>query len=152
MIRIEDALKGFHDLSGLKADFLDLEWHEVSKTTMRRKTRNGVEIAIRKKNRKPLENGDLLHVDKEFYIELHIKPCDIIVIRPRTMREMGMVCFEIGNQHLPIHIDAYDHLYVAYEAPLFTLLQEAGYDASIEKRQLLDTHVLQIGNKHWNRH
>lgn len=152
MIRIEGALKGSHDLSGLKTDFLELEWYEVSKTTMRKKTRNGVEIAIRKNNRKPLENGDLLYVDKEFYIELHINPCDTIVIRPRTMREMGTVCFEIGNQHIPIHIDAENNLYVAYEAPLFNLLQEAGYDASVEKRQLLNTHELRIGNKHMHSH
>ena len=144
-------MRGWYDLHGLQADILDIEWYEASKTIIRKNTRNQKEVAIRKSSRKPLENGDLLYVNEEFYIRLHIKPCDCIVIKPRNMREMGVICFEIGNQHIPIYIEDNNNLCVAYEAPLFALLQRAGYDATIEERQLLKTHVLRLNNKNFFR-
>ena len=151
LIRISETLQGGYDLNGREADILEIEWYEATKTIIRKHTRNGRELGIRKDTRKPLENGDLLYVNEEFYIELYIKPCDCIVIKPKNMREMGVVCFEIGNQHIPIYIDDENNLCVAYEAPLFALLQKAGYEATIEERQLLKTHVLRLNNKNFFR-
>ncbi len=151
LIRISESLQGSYDLNGLQADVLDIEWYEATKTIIRKNTRSGKELAIRKNSRQPLENGDLLYVDREFYIELYIKPCDCIVIKPKNMREMGIICFEIGNQHIPIYIDDSNNLCVAYEAPMFALLQRAGYEATIEERQLLKTHVLRLNNKNFFR-
>ena len=151
LIRIGETWQGSSDLGGLEADVLEIEWYEATKTIIRKNTKNGRELAIRKNSRKPLENGDLLFVSEEFYIELYIKPCDCIVIKPKDKREMGVICFEIGNQHIPIYIDDNNDLCVAYEAPLYALLQKAGYDADIEERQLLKTHVLRLNNKNFFR-
>lgn len=125
-------------------DTLEIEWYETTKTIIRRKTISGVEIAIRKNNRIPLADGDILWEDSERYITLVIKPCECIVFTPGSLREMGIICFEIGNKHIPIYIDDSNNVSVAYETPLFTLLERAGYRPRIETKKLLRTHMLRV--------
>ena len=144
MLKIENALQNYDSLDQKKADFLDLEWYEVNKTIIRKMTRDGMEVGIRRSNREPLMHGDVLYVGEDFYIKVQIKSCECIVIKPRSMREMGVVCFEIGNLHLPVYIDDSNDLNVAYEAPLYSMLENSGYDVSICNRRLLKTHVLRI--------
>ena len=52
------------------------------------------------------------------------------------MYETAAVCYEIGNKHLPLFYQD-DELLVAYDAPLFRMLEKAGYQIKAEKRQLL---------------
>ncbi|MDO4224292.1 MAG: urease accessory protein UreE [Bergeyella zoohelcum] len=131
-------------VTGLEKDILQIEWYETSKSVLRRTTAGGREIGIKKNNRTPLQDGDVLFVDDKIYIQVEINPCDCIVITPRNMVEMGVVCFEIGNMHLPIYIDENEQISVAYEAPLYDFLQRKQYDCHIENRKLLQTQMLSI--------
>ncbi|MBV7530921.1 urease accessory protein UreE [Chitinophaga sp. sic0106] len=141
MIIIEEVLK--NPVTGNRSrEVFEIEWYETTKTIIRRPTRSGMEIVIRKHNRVPLADGDILWMDDEKYIELVIKPCECIVFTPKTLKEMGIICFEIGNKHIPIYIDEADSISVAYESPLYMQLQRAGYEPRIEERKLLQTHML----------
>lgn len=131
-------------VEGLTRDVFEIEWYETTKTTIRRATRSGMEMAIRKKNRVPLSDGDILWMNDQLYVELVIKPCECIVISPLTLRDMGVICFEIGNKHIPIYIDECNNVSVAYESPLYTLLERAGYAPRIEEKKLLRTHMLSV--------
>ena len=143
MIVVNQVLEN-PQIQGLQKDILEIEWYETSKTILRRKTNNGVEIGLKKNNRTPLQDGDILYKDDNMYIEICVKPCDCIVISPRNMIEMGVVCFEIGNMHLPIYIDNENQINVAYEGPLYDFLQRKEYPTTIENKKLLQTQMLNI--------
>lgn len=144
MILINNILKDFSPNEKLEEDILEIEWYETSKSVLRRRTQNQRDIGLKKQDRTPLQDGDILYANDEFYIKIIIKPCDCIVIKPRNFTEMGMVCFEIGNMHLPIFIDNAEQVNVAYEGPLYDFLQRKQYDCSIEHKKLLQTQMLNI--------
>lgn len=132
------------DTQGLQKHTLEIEWYEAAKTIIRRKTDLGLEIGIKKNNRTPLQDGDVLYHDDKIFVAVEIKPCDCIVVRPRNMTEMGIVCFEIGNMHLPIYIDENQSVNIAYEVPLYDFLIRNNYDTSIEHKKLLQTQMLTL--------
>lgn len=144
MILVDSVLKDFVPNPHQKEDVLEIEWYETSKSVLRRKTLGNREIGLKKNNRIPLQDGDVLYADDEVFVTIAIKPCDCIVIQPRTITEMGIVCFEIGNMHLPIFIDEAEQVNVAYEAPLYNFLQRKNYPCFIEHKKLLQTQMLNI--------
>ncbi|MDO5614973.1 MAG: urease accessory protein UreE [Cruoricaptor ignavus] len=143
MILINEVIQN-PDITNLQKDILEIEWYETSKSVLRRTTKNGKEIGIKKNNRTPLQDGDIIYTDDDIYIQVIINPCDCIVIQPRNIIEMGVVCFEIGNMHLPIYINQNEQISVAYEAPLYDFLQRKNYDCFIDNRKLLQTQMLNI--------
>ena len=143
MIVIEQVAP-LQNLASREADFLEIEWYEAAKTIIRRQTAKGREIALRKNSRTPLQDGDILWYDDTSYIQLVIRPCDCIMVQPKNMMEMGIMCFEIGNMHLPIYIDENDQINVAYEGPLYQFLQKRGYRTEVQHKKLLQTNMLTI--------
>ncbi|WP_206022293.1 urease accessory protein UreE [Pseudoflavitalea sp. G-6-1-2] len=141
---IVEAIRSTTPPAGKQPDHFEIEWYETSKSIIRRKTNGGLEMAIRKNSNKPLEDGDILWEDETTYVQVMIRPCECIVFQPKTMRDMGIICFEIGNKHIPIYIDAQDTVNVAYETPLYTLLERGGYEPRVESKKLLKTHLFQI--------
>jgi len=131
------------ETDGRDVDLLDLDWFDTGKTTLRKRTRSGKEIGIRK-DTVPLEDGDILYLDEERVIVVNILPCECIVFKPRNFREMGTICFEIGNKHLPIFINEEAEVLVEFECPLFRLLERYGYRPRREVRKLLKTHALVV--------
>jgi urease accessory protein len=122
---------------GRKIDAVELEWYETGKRILRKHTKEGREIALKFLRESPaLEQGDILYADGEGLIVVEILACEALVIRPRAMREVAAVCYEIGNKHLPLFIEG-DELLAPYEAPLFRWLLAAGYEVRKEERKLL---------------
>lgn len=119
-------------------DILNLEWHETTKRIMRKKSEGGQEVIIQfLKEGTRLKEGDILYEDNDKVVIVNILPCDVIQVTPRSIYEMGTVCYEIGNKHLPLFIQD-DHVFIPYERPLEHLLIAAGYDVSKQKRKLLN--------------
>lgn len=146
MILIEKVIGHTGQLSteNRTLDVLDIDWFDAGKSTFRKTTRSGVEVAIRKDTATPLSDGDILFMDETTAIVVHILPCDCIVFQPADMREMGTICFEIGNKHMPLFLTDELEVIVAYEDPLFKLLERSGYAPRKESRQLLRTHALKV--------
>lgn len=132
--------------ASVEQDTLEIDWFETSKTIFRKTTRNGREVGVRKDST-PLEDGDVLYLDDKISIKVRIKPTECIVFKPKTHKDMGVICFEIGNKHLPIFINDSGEVLVEYENPLFKLLKRFGYEPKKETRKLLKTHALRV-NKH----
>lgn len=119
-------------------DWLALEWYETSKRILHKKTNTGREIVLKFLKKNPeLNEGDILWQDEHTLIAVTIKPCDVIVIKPKNNFEVASVCYEIGNKHLPLFYED-DELLVAYEAPLFGWLQASGYQVNNENRKLIN--------------
>lgn len=138
MILVEQILKK-NIPKGLEKDVFEIEWYEIHKRIIRRKTKAGTDFAIRKKVRTALQDGDLLWYNHKKYVCIAIKPCDCIVISPANIREMGLICFHIGNMHLPIYIDEQQKINLAYDALLFDFLLKMNYKVEIQHKKLLHT-------------
>jgi urease accessory protein len=119
-------------------DHLPIEWYESTKRIQRRKTKGGQEIAIRfLKEGQRLNQDDVLYMDDQTAIVVDIQPCDAIQVIPKTMLEMGTVCYEIGNKHLPLFIQD-DLVLMPYEDPTFKWLNAKGFDAQKVHTKLLN--------------
>ncbi|OXG01582.1 urease accessory protein [Flavobacterium araucananum] len=125
-------------LGTLKIDVLEIEWYEATKRIQRKTSNGGTDLSIKfLREGQRLQEGDILCQDNEKAIVVHIKPCDAIVIKPETMLQMGTVCYEIGNKHMPLFIQN-ELVLMPFEMPMFRWLEAAGYQPAKEKHQLLN--------------
>ncbi|TYB76141.1 urease accessory protein UreE [Bizionia saleffrena] len=131
-------------------DTLSLEWFEMTKRIMRKKTEGGREVAIKfLKEGQRLHQGDIVLEDDNNVVIVDVLPCDSIQVTPRNIVEMGTVCYEIGNKHLPIFIQD-EKVLVPYEKPLERLLEVTGYIVEKKHCQLLNMLKANIGHAHGN--
>ena len=128
----------FFAINNRKIDSLLLEWYETNKRILHKKTISGIAVVMKFLNEsQQLSEGDVIYEDDFNIITIEIKACDSLVIRPSTMYEMAAVCYEIGNRHVPVFYQD-EEIQVAYEAPLFNLLNSAGYNVVREPRKLVN--------------
>ncbi|MDT8715655.1 urease accessory protein UreE [Clostridium sp. 19966] len=116
-----------YDLKGKEIDFIDIEWYEVNKKIFKTQSRNGKEVGIRFSEHKHLTQGDILYLDEKEALLVNIKESKAIAVEPKTMEEMGKLCFEIGNKHVPVFIHG-SRVEVAYDEPLMKLLEQKGFE------------------------
>jgi len=124
---------------GSKAiDTFPLEWHETGKRIMHKRTSFGRELQLRFLNEnQTLCQGDILFEDAATLIMVEILPCDTIILVPESMHEMALICYEIGNKHLPLFYED-GKLLIPYEAPIYNMLKASGFNPQRETRQLLN--------------
>jgi len=124
------------EIGNREIDYLQLDWFETGKRILHKKTTSGQEVVMKfLRENQQLSHGDILFADDTRLIVVAIRPCESIIINPRTKFELASICFEIGNKHLPLFYQD-DKLLVAYDAPLFRLLVSSGYDVIKEDARL----------------
>jgi len=139
-----------YDVGTKHIDKLSLEWFELTKRIMRKKTEKGRDVAIKfLKEGQRLHEGDIIQEDEDHIVIVSVLPCDSIQISPRNIVEMGTVCYEIGNKHLPVFIQD-EKVLVPYEKPLEKLLIATGYDVEKRHCKLLNMLKANIGHSHSN--
>jgi urease accessory protein len=125
-------------ISEKNVDWLDLQWYEAEKRILHKRSRLGTAVVLRfLEGNAHLTQGDILFEDNTSILAVHIVACESIVVCPKNMFEMASVCYEIGNKHLPVFY-ANEEIIVAYEAPLFKLLELSGIEVKRELRQLIN--------------
>lgn len=130
--------------SNCKIDVLQLEWYDTTKKVLRLFTDSGREIAIRHLEQEQLYHGDILYHEDRDIIVVQIIPCLCIVFQPLTLRDMAIVCFEIGNKHTPIFINKDKEVIIAFESPLYRFLKRGGFEPRKENRIIERTSTLMI--------
>ena len=125
-------------------DLVELEWFDTEKRILRLRTVGGQEIGFRNLSGAPLQDGDILYENDRQRITVRILPCLCLIFRPKDRMEMAKVCFEIGNRHLPIHINDRAEVLLAYEWPVHQLLQTRNYDVIVGVRVIPETQTLKI--------
>ncbi|PZF72252.1 urease accessory protein UreE [Taibaiella soli] len=119
-------------------DLLQIEWFEATKRIQRKKTKSGRDIAIKfLKEGQRLRQDDILLIDDETVVVVDIIPCDAIVVKPASLLEMGSVCYEIGNKHLPMFIQN-DEVLLPFEEPIFKWLTVSGYNTQKTHTRLMN--------------
>lgn len=117
-------------------DWLSLEWYEATRPIQRKRTNAGQDIALKFLNEGiRLKQGDIVCIESKKCIAIEILPCEAIVVTPVTLLQMGTICYEIGNKHLPLFIEN-NQVLVPFEEPLFKLLKAGGYSPVKELRKL----------------
>ncbi|MGN0605522.1 MAG: urease accessory protein UreE [Oscillospiraceae bacterium] len=109
-------------------DTVSVEWFERDKNILRKTTSAGDEIGI--KINETLNENDIIFEDDNRIIVVEIAPSELISAKVSTMKEMGKLCFELGNRHLSLAV--YDDcVKCPYDAPTFEYLKKLGF--TVEK-------------------
>jgi urease accessory protein len=127
----------FFNVNNRKTDYLMLEWHETNKMVLHKQTIAGLNVVIElNSENQPLAEGDIIYEDDFKIIVIELNECDAIVLRPKSMLEMGRICNEIGEKQQQVFYQS-DEILIAFEASLFRSFSVAGYDISRGKRKLV---------------
>lgn len=109
-----------------KISVVDVEWFECAKKRLCKTASDGEEVGISVEA--PLQEGDILYDDGERALVVRVLPCRLIRTPVRSMREMGRLCFELGNRHLPVQIGE-GQVSTPYDEPTFLYLKKLGFPA-----------------------
>jgi urease accessory protein len=80
-----------------------------------------------------LRDGDVVFADAARVIAVEVLPDDVLVVRPRGVREALAVAHALGNRHVPVLIEA-ETLIVRYAPALEALVR--GLDVPVERTRL----------------
>ncbi|MEH6947622.1 urease accessory protein UreE [Bacillus sp. JJ634] len=123
-----------------------LESADLVKRIQRVITDHGKEIGIRLKNPRDLVAGDVLFMDDKNMIVIDVLSDDLIVISPRSLKEMGTIAHQLGNRHLPAQFEENEML-VQYDYLVEELLQDLGIPFKREDRKVKQA-FRHIGHSH----
>lgn len=123
-----------------------LESTNLVKRIQRVKTDHGKEIGIRLKDPRDLMAGDVLFIDEKNLIVIDVLTDDLLVIQPRSLKEMGTIAHQLGNRHLPAQFEENDIL-VQYDYLVEELLQELEIPYTREDRKVKKA-FRHIGHSH----
>lgn len=113
-----------YPLEGRRVERVFLEWYELDKKLLRKRSDVGEEVGIRLEGH--LHEGDVLYADAERILVVDLTPCELTCVPVHTMQEMGRLCFELGNRHLSLSI-AESEVRVPYDAPTYEYLEKLGF-------------------------
>ena len=127
MMIIEKILGGKpENPQGKPVETVSFEWFEMNNRILKKVSSKGREIGLRLSE--PLLDGGLLFEDDEGIILLELLPCEICRVHVHSPRELGRVCFELGNRHLPVSIREDDMtVNTPYDKPTFEYLERLGF-------------------------
>lgn len=112
-----------------------LESADLLKRVQRVVTDHGREIGIRLKEQKELSAGDVLYMDEHNIVAIDVVSEDLLIIRPKSLQEMGTIAHKIGNRHLPAQFEG-DEMLVQYDYLVEELLKECRISYSRESRKV----------------
>lgn len=121
----EKIIGKLHDTSK-KVETVTIDWFERDKKLLRKTTSSGEDIGIKVDS--TLNEGDILYEDDRKIIVVEIAPCDLVSVNVSSMKEMGRLCFELGNRHLSLSISE-NNVKCPYDEPTFEYLKRLGFNA-----------------------
>jgi len=92
-------------LLGLERDVLVLTAEERRWGRRRARTERGRELALALPTGSVLVPGEVLHVDAGWYVVVEAAREPVLVVVPRTTRELARLAFEVGNRHFTLAWD-----------------------------------------------
>jgi urease accessory protein len=123
----------------LKVETVNFSWWERDKKIMKKLSSAGEEIGLRLGE--ALSDGDVLFADATRIVVAVLESAELITVNVTSRREMGEVCFALGNRHLPISIGE-EQVCVPYDAPTLAYLTKLGFDCARIRDKFTDFHEL----------
>lgn len=124
--------------SNPEIDFLSLQWYEVNRTVIKRKTEGGRAISLSRFPGTPIHDDEIVHTTDSLVVKARIEPCICIVLHADDIATIGSFCFDVGNRHLPIFCIE-DKIVVSYDGRLFQALS-GKYGVKVQ----METKVLNV--------
>ncbi|MDC3415892.1 urease accessory protein UreE [Aquibacillus salsiterrae] len=106
-------------------EWIELDWEELNKRILRKKTNKGTDIAISLEEQEPLKVGDIIYQDESMQVVIRTKKEKVYIIYPVSNTQMGKMAFELGNRHTQCLISS-DEIIVRYDETLVRLFEEVG--------------------------
>lgn len=123
--------------SNREIDFLSLQWYEVNRTVIKRKTEGGRDVSLSRSSETPIHDGEIVYKEDGVIVKARIEPCICIVLHADDMTIIGSFCFDVGNRHLPIFLID-DKIVVSYDGRLFQALSGKYGDKVQMETKVLD--------------
>ena len=89
-------------LLGLERDVLVLTAEERRWGRRRARTAAGRELTLALPTGSVLAPGEVLHLDREWYVVVEPAMEAVLAVVPRSTRELARVAFEVGNRHFTL--------------------------------------------------
>ncbi|MEQ8155007.1 MAG: urease accessory protein UreE [Clostridiaceae bacterium] len=112
------------DFEEREVETVELEWYEMNKKILKKVSSWGEEVGFRMESH--LHHGDVIYMDEKKVMVIDIKSCELIEIPVNSIKEMGKLCYEIGNRHLSVHIGE-DVVKIPFDNPTFEHLKKLGF-------------------------
>ena len=123
-------------LAGKTRDTLPLTWEERCWTRKRVVTTGGREIALALPTGTVLAPGQVLAVERDWYLAVEGRPEPVLAVFPAGRAEALRFAFDVGNRHFPLAVE--DGALVVPNDPSRTQLA-ARVGARWERREMFDT-------------
>lgn len=117
--------KSNFDIGTRTIETVAIEWFEIHKKLLKKVTSNGEEIGI--KIQSGIHDGDILFANNKKVLIVDIIPTELININLNNMKDMGKLCYELGNRHLSLYISE-SSVRVPYDKPTFEYLKKLGFN------------------------
>ncbi len=137
-------------INSREVDKIYMEWFELEKKRIKKTTDKGEDIGITVPMDVHLKNHDIVYADAERIIVLEQLPCELTTVSVDTMKEMGRLCFELGNRHLSLSIMD-NEVSVVYDEPTYQYLIKLGFKAE-KRRGLFENYTVCHAHGHAHAH
>jgi urease accessory protein len=116
---------GSTGLAGKERDTLRLTWEERRWTRKRIETTGGRVVALALPTGSVLRDGDVLTVEREWYLVVEARPEPVLAALPRDRAEAIRLAFDVGNRHFALALEG-EALLVPDDAAMVQLLTRSG--------------------------
>lgn len=145
------ARKGQYEANYEQLEYVPLSWEDLRKRRLRAVSDSGRTVNIALDEGGVLRDGDLLAVDGGRALVVKLIPEKVLVMKAENMAQFGLVCYELGNRHLPAWIGR-DEVIVLDDPVLPSFLTKQGIAFNNEER-VLDQNIYQaVGVRSSHRH
>jgi len=112
-------------LRGKERDTLALTWEERRWTRKRVTTTRGRDVALALPTGSVLRPGDVVLVEREWYLAIEARPEPVLAVSPRDCAEAVRIAFDVGNRHFSLALDG-ERLLVPDDSAMVQLLTRLG--------------------------
>ena len=93
---------------------INLNSEDMLKRILRVKSDHNREYGITLENGDNLKDGDILYKNDNNLIVVKVNSEDVLVIKPKTLTEMGVIAHALGNRHLQAQFEN-DQMIIQYD-------------------------------------
>lgn len=126
---------GFADPTGDgRLDWLDLAWDECHRRALAATSRRGRAVRLLLRLGTTLRHHDVLADTTDYLLVVHVKPVEVIVVRPRSGREAAAIAVEWGNLHVPVQMSD-DELVTLADGPAMAAAHKHAVPFEVAERR-----------------
>lgn len=110
--------------STLKTVEVYFDWFETDKHRIFKESSDGVSFGLQLAVR--LKDGDILYKDSQRIYIARVAETALTYIAIDSIKEMGRLCFELGNRHLSLKIEE-NGVFTLFDQPTYEYLAKQGF-------------------------